>query len=170
MSIWYAVRSSTRRETKALTGLTEQGFAVFMPCETVARRLGGAEERVSRPLFPGYLFVLAEPEGFRQILEVEGVHQFLRFGAGENLQPFPFPTAAIIEMQAQERAGEFDRTRKTKAPYRPRKGDKVQVTKGTWQGYVGKVINTPTGERVNVMIEGPFGKGKTLDVAHLAAA
>jgi transcription antitermination factor NusG len=170
MSSWYAVRSATRMETKALAGLAEQGFAVFLPCETVERLLGGAKEYVSRPLFPGYLFILCDPDAFRQILEVEGVHQFVRFGTGENLQPFPFPTSEIIELQAQERAGEFDRTRTKKAPYRPRKGDKVQVTAGPWQTYIGRVLNTPTKDRVLVKIEGPFGKGKTLDVAHLKAA
>lgn len=171
MSIWYAVRSATRMELKALHGLTEQGFAVFYPCETVQRRLGGADERVNRPLFPGYMFVLCEPENFRQILDVEGVHQFLRFGTGEKLQPFPFPLAVIIGLQAQERAGEFDRTRKSPPPaYKPRKGDKVQVTAGHWQAYVGTVLNTPTKARALVKIEGPFGKGVTLDVAHLKAA
>lgn len=170
MSIWYAVRSATRREKAAIGGLTEQGFAVFMPCETLQRKLGGAMENVNRPLFPGYLFILCEPADFRQILEVEGVHQFVRFGTGDDLKPFPFPIAEIIALQAAERAGEFDRTRKTRAPYRPRKGDKVQVIAGDWYSYVGKVLDTPTGSRAMVKIEGPFGRGVALDVAHLAAA
>jgi transcription antitermination factor NusG len=171
VSIWYCVRSATRQETKTLARLTEKGYAVFLPCETVQRRLGGADERVHRPLFPGYMFILCEPDNHPEILEMEGVHQFVRVGTGENLRPFPWPSSVIIGLQAQERAGDFDRTRAKPPPaYKPRKGDKVQVTAGHWHSYIGTVLNTPTKARALVKIEGPFGKGVTLDVAHLKAA
>jgi transcription antitermination factor NusG len=170
MSIWYCIRTATRQEAKALARLDDKGYAVFLPCETVKRRLGGADERVDRPLFPGYMFILCEPHDHPEILKMEGVHQFVRVGTGDDLRPFPWPTGFVIGLQAQERAGAFDRTRSEKVQYRPRKDDRVQITAGPYQAYFAKVLNTPRGDRVHLMIEGPFGGGKTLDIGHLAAA
>lgn len=170
MSHWYAIRVMTRREKTAMAGLAEQGFAVFMPCETVMRKICRYQEPVNRPLFPGYLFVLCTSDHFAQIRETVGVQQFVRYFVGGEQTPVAFPFAAVIEMQTAERAGHYDRTRTRPAVYHPRKGDKVQITAGPWMAFVGKVLDTPTSRRAKVMIEGPFGKGQDIDVGHLRAA
>ena len=94
----------------------------------------------------------------------------MRFGSGENLRPFPFPTGTIIALQAQERAGEFDYTKHKRITFRPRKGERVQIKAGTWQGFIGEVLAAPSSKRAKVRIEGPYGRTETLDIAHLAAA
>lgn len=170
VSSWYAVRSATRRENSAHDGLVEQGFTVFLPCETYWRQTRWIKVKVERPLFRGYMFVLCAPEDFHQILDIEGVHQFVRYMVGDIMVPMPIPVAAVIEIQADERRGAFDATRTYTPPYRPKKGDKVKVTAGTWQSFIGRVLNTPTKDRALVMIEGPCGGGKTFDIAHLSAA
>lgn len=171
MSTWYAVRAATRREGTAFDGLTERGFSVFLPMVTLWRRQRrGGDEKVQRPLFPGYMFVLCSEQDFPDIQGVEAVHQFVRYVKNDELTPMPIPLAAVIEMQAAERLGEFDYTRTIKPQYRPKKGEKVKVIAGPWQSFIGKVLDTPTGKRALVMIEGPHGRGVALDVAHLSAA
>lgn len=169
-SSWYAVRSATRRESSAYDGLIEHHFTVFMPFETFWRPARFGNVKTERPLYRGYMFVLCSPEDFHQILDIEGVHQFVRYMVDDILVPMPIPTAAIIEIQADERRGEFDYTRTYTPPYRPKKGDKVKVTSGTWQSFIGRVLNTPTRDRALVMIEGPCGGGKTFDISQLSAA
>jgi transcription antitermination factor NusG len=169
-SQWFAVRSATRRETAAHDGLVEQGFTVFLPCETRWSQNRWNKVKIDRPLFRGYMFVLCAPEDFHQILDIEGVHQFVRYMANEIMVPMPIPTAAVIEIQANERRGAFDATRVYTPPYRPKKGDRVRVTSGPWQAFIGKLLSTPTKDRAHVMIEGPHGRGVTLNVAHLSAA
>lgn len=170
MSTWYAVRSATRQESRAMRSLVEQGRPVFLPCETRMRRLGGSLEAVSRPLFAGYLFVLCDECDFPDVLEADGVHQFLRYGSGDDLKPFPFPASEILKLQISERAGEFDYTRAERISYRPRRGDRVKVTAGPWQTFCGQVIQAPSAKRAKVKLEGPYGNTQTLDIAHLAAA
>lgn len=170
MTQWYAVNTTPRRELPAIASLAEKGFAVFMPCETVTRRIGRHHEIVSRPLFPGYLFVLCDPKQFREVLEIDAIQQFVRYRCGADLSPVIIPLPAIIEMQADERRGAYDRTRAKPNAYRPRKGDKVRVMAGPWQNFVGKLLATPRGQRAQVMIEGPFGRGVALDIGYLRAA
>ncbi len=170
VSSWYAVRSATRREASAHDGLVERGFTVFLPMITRWRRSRRGDEKIERPLFPGYMFVLCAPCDFPDILALEGVHQFVRYMKDDEMTPMQIPLVAIIGIQAAECRGEFDYTRVIKPEYRPKKGDRVMVTAGTWQSYIGKLLATPTKNRAHVMIEGPHGRGVHLDVAHLSAA
>jgi transcription antitermination factor NusG len=171
-SQWYCVRTATRRERSAAEALTEQGFTTFLPIET-RWGYGGAAGRkpVESPLIPGYLFVLTSPRALRQVADTEGVHALIGYFDEEGVsRAWPIPAAAIIEIQAGERSGAYDRTRLAKVAYRPKKGDAVKVTRGPWLSFVGKVLATPKRNRAHVMIEGPFGRGVVLDVAHLSAA
>lgn len=171
VSQWYAVRTATRREQAAADGLEEQGFTVFLPMETKWRRTGIEKAKAQSPLMPGYLFVLCSAYQLRAVTAVDGVHQVVS-GVRENgdPMPLPIPVAAIIELQASERAGVYDYTIGKRIKYEPRKGAKVKITAGPWQSFIAKVLSTPRGSRVHVMTEGPYGRGMTLDVAHLSAA
>lgn len=171
MSQWYAVRTATRREALAADGLAEHGFTVFLPLEkrwSLIRRRG--KEAVERPLIPGYLFVLCERDDEEEINGHEAVHAVVTCSCEDGrVRPIAFPAKAIIDLQADERAGLFDYTRHTRAAYKPRKGDRVKVVAGTWLNFIGKVLATPRGERAHVMIEGPFGRGVTLENEHIQA-
>lgn len=171
VSRWFAVRSNGGGEQAAFDGLTERKFTVFLPKSTHWRRSRrSGDQRVERPLFPGYLFVLCTSNDFAEVRGIEAVSQFVRYVKDGEMTPMPFPLSAIIELQADECRGLFDYTRAIKPQYKPKKGDKVMVTAGPWQSYIGKLLDTPTKSRALVMIEGPHGRGVALDVAHLAAA
>jgi transcription antitermination factor NusG len=172
MSSWYAVRCATRRERAALSGLTEVGVTAFLPMETRWGRSHGAMVRheVQSPLLPGYLFVLIEEAQMRPALDVEGVHAFVDYiDARGDCRPFPIPYGAIIEIQADERSGRYDRRLNFKPPpYRPQKGDAIRVKAGPYLTYIGVVLATPKGQRVHVQLEGS-GSPK-LKLSHVEAA
>jgi transcription antitermination factor NusG len=173
MSQWYAVRSATCREEPAAKALREAGVTVFLPMEARWGSRPGqiGRVRLERPLIRGYLFVLMEPTDERRVLDVEGVHAFLGYSDEEgSVRPLPIPLAMIIELQADERAGRYDRTLHVKTKYRPKKGDRVRVLAGPWLSFFGKVIATPRGDRTHLMIEGPHGRGVVIDAKHLNTA
>jgi transcription antitermination factor NusG len=173
MSNWYAIRTATRRESTAYDGLVERKFTPFLPMSTHWRRSARkGEVKVDRPLFPGYIFVLCRPEDMPGILKIEACSQFVRYVVNDELTPVIFPPGEIIKVQAAECRGEYDYTRKTAPKTKPtyRRGDKIRVVAGPWQTFVGKVLSTPTRDRIHVMIEGPHGRGVGLDVAQVAAA
>lgn len=183
-SEWYAVTTAPCAERKAAYALDREGLSVFLPVETDWGKLHGAVDKTRytyAPLLPGYFFVLIDPTyvdekkrtQFRQVLEVEGVSGFVDFidEHGE-CRPFPIPAAAIIEMQADERAGLYDltqgRTPAPPPPYRPKRGERVQVIAGPYLTYIGQVIAAPKKNRVKVALED--GRSPMLKVSHVAAA
>lgn len=173
MSQWYAARTATRREKAAVDGLTERGFVTFLPMQTFWRSLARAKRPVQaeRPLIVGYLFVLCEPEQFDDIREVEAVHEFVMATCSDGVdRPIMFPLSIIVGLQADEAGGLFDYTVRKRPPYRPRQHDRVKVVGGTWLNFVGRVLATPKGDRVMVMLEGPHGRGVTVPAGQLRAA
>jgi transcription antitermination factor NusG len=176
VSEWYAVKTAPQAERKAAYALSQEGLAVFLPIETDWGTLRGKLDKTRyayAPLLPGYFFVLIEATDFRRVLEVEGVAGFVDFiDARGETRPFPIPPAAIIEMQADERAGQYDLTRgrnPTKPPpYRPKRGERVQVIAGPYLTYIGQVIAAPKKNRVKVALED--GRTPMLKVSQVAAA
>jgi transcription antitermination factor NusG len=171
MSAWYALRVVTRRERVVAAGLGERGFPAFLPMQ--ADWAGQPRERRLEPLLPGYVFVLCDPEDFAELIGLEEVINFVRYIRNDGIAwPIEFPGSEILGLQIEERAGTYDFTRLVKPPrYRPKKGETVRITAGTYYGFIAKVLSAPREDRCKLMIEG-LGKPRrrTEDVAHLEAA
>lgn len=173
MSEWFAIRTETRQERTVAAGLAERGFTFFLPMETDWRTVRGLRDRSLSPLLPGYVFVLCEPDSFADLHGIEHVAGFVRYMRDDGLLwPAALPARAVLGLQIEERAGAFDRTRKVKPPkYRPKRGERVQITAGDYYGYFAKVLSSPAKDRRKLLIEGlEPARHKTLDVGHLAAA
>lgn len=164
---WYAIRTTTQRERTVAALLAERGFPVFVP---LAREQCGSDVR-DRPLMPGYVFVLCEPEDFADLHGIEHVAGFVRYVREDGTTwPAAFPDRVILGLQIEERQGAFDQTRA--APkYRPKKGARVQITAGIYFGFFATVLAAPSKDRRKLLIEGlEPPRHKTLDVAHIVAA
>lgn len=171
MTNWYAIRTTTRRERQVGAALAERLYPVFLPMETSWHvEPGRPKERRCEPLMPGYLFVLCEPEDFAEIVGVEDVGGFVRYVRDDGqLWPIAFPPHVILGLQIDERAGIFDSTVNT--VYRPRKGETVKITAGPYFNYVARVLETPRGKRVQLMIMGfDPPRHRKEELRHLAAA
>lgn len=169
-SQWYAIRTATCREKATAAALGEAGVTVYLPMYTYWGNRPGftGHTRCESPLLRGYLFVLIEPSDEERVRGIEGVHSFLGYAdeEGDN-RPLAIPLAAILEMQIDERCGEYDGTRYVKPKYKPKRGDKVKITAGPWLNHIGKVLSTPKKDRAHLMIEGPYGRGTTVQISHL---
>jgi len=170
---WFAVRCNPQRQFIAANKLQQAGVSVFMPIDVRWGNRRGTLGRckVVRPLICGYLFVLIDLGDQRQVLDVDEVHGFLGYACDDGVtRPLPMPFRMILDLQLGDLEGAFDETRCAKPIYRPKKGDRAKVTSGTWIGFFAKVVATPKGERVHVIMEGPHGRGVVLPVSQLKAA
>lgn len=159
---WYAVRTAPNserplieylRENKDefMAGLEHGEFEVFTPMEVVTVRGGrgntrGKPQRVTRPFFPGYVFVKVGMCGdfCRRMRSEKAVRGFVT-GALDSL-PAILPDA---EMEALQRHGPF----KIEKPKPFAKGDKVRVLEGPFSSFFGMIEEVDKRDRIKVFVE-----------------
>jgi transcription antitermination factor NusG len=194
---WFCLRTATRREKDAAAALVEHftsasldggsscAAEVYLPLEkrrTPLRRVpkGAADEDafeiVERPLIVGYIFVRclaseakgAVPDREAGHMGVEFIHAALEYWRNDGrLVPFPIASSVIEGLIAEEAAGEFDYTPKSKR-YRPGKLERVRITNGPFRDYLATVIEMRADDR-HVLVETKIGR---LEIAagHVEAA
>ena len=59
---WYVVRTKAFQEKKAAKAIEREGFQVYLPVKLVQITHARRREKVTRPLFPRYLFARFDPE------------------------------------------------------------------------------------------------------------
>lgn len=98
---WYVVQTKPRSEAQAEEHLRRQSFETYLPWLTHAKRRRGRWTQVTDPLFPGYLFLRADPEtqDLSTVRSTRGVVGLVRFGGGP---PTPVPDALIDALRAME--------------------------------------------------------------------
>lgn len=109
---WYVVRTKPNKELLAAVTIAAAGFHAFVPVTLVERSHAGKRERVSRPLFPRYLFVQFDREAqrFGQLNYCRGVSNRGLMCDADDLPIFvPDPIIDSIrerERQMKAKAGE----------------------------------------------------------------
>lgn len=172
---WYAVTTHLRAEKRAALAIMDalkdrdiwRDLAVYLPCETRWIRHARKTERVTRPLFPRYLFVCIRDEHVHLVKASDGVLDFVRASG----RPRQFPPSRLYEIREAEEAGEYDATRAEEFDGPFTAGDAVEVSLGKFTGWPGKVLKMTSESRVKVLLS-MFGKEheKELDIATLRAA
>ncbi len=81
MDEWYLMRSKPRQEERAVKHLKNQGFEPYCPM------MKKKSKNQTEPLFPGYIFLLAEVRGFEtlpwdRVRSTRGVMGYVKFGGG----------------------------------------------------------------------------------------
>jgi len=96
---WYLVQFKPNLHIIALRNLKRQGFETFLPLLSVTSRVGARFMSKSRPLFPGYLFVVldAGQGAWRKINSTYGVARIVSFAG----QPSPVPNDLVAGLQAR---------------------------------------------------------------------
>jgi transcriptional antiterminator RfaH len=143
---WIIVNTHPHREHMALANLLRQNFTAYCPMIRQRRKHARRVAMVLRPLFPGYLFVRAEPQStrWRPILSTYGVKTVVR--AGEQLSYLE--NAFVASLRAREIDGAIVRPAH---PYHV--GDKVQIAAGPFDGIVSTIIELDERDRVVVLVE-----------------
>lgn len=145
---WYAVRAGTRQEGQLQASLKAKRFTVFYPQWRFWRKVRRSSQPGERPVFPGFIFVLASPERFAEIHEADGFHQFVRALDADGIyRPLAFPDVAIGDLMLRVDRGEFDKTLDEHRRFTPEKGRQVAIIKGRWAGLIGEILSAAPKQR-----------------------
>jgi len=166
---WYAVRTATRQEHRAMGSLREEGITAYLPCET--REISHARRKSIKqsPLFPGYLFADLSRDTLWIAQACDGVHKVIG-GPTETSRGEPVPASFIAWLAAHESLGAF-----SKVPWKPDAkwavGNKVRVAQGKYAGFLGEIVQMRGKSRALLLVS-RFGRAQKLErpVKELEAA
>jgi len=77
MSEWMAIYTKPRSEMKVAERLTQKGFEVYCPLQTTIRQWSDRKKKVTSPIFPSYVFIRIEEIQRMEILQDQGVLNFV---------------------------------------------------------------------------------------------
>jgi transcriptional antiterminator RfaH len=125
---WFVVQSNPREEERAQHFLEEKGFRTYLPCmETVSFR-GSKSVARQKPLFPGYLFCLFDPnESLAYVRWTRGVKKLLP----ESVNPVPLAVEVLDAIRSLQQKDGVIR----KQPLR--KNDRVRIARGPFKDILG---------------------------------
>ncbi|BBU60275.1 transcription antitermination protein RfaH [Methylosinus sp. C49] len=142
---WAVVNTHPHRERLALENLMRQQFHAYCPFMLERVRHARRTREVSRPLFPGYVFVeLAADTRWGPICSTFGVRTLVRSGE----QPSFLPGDFIEDLKIREIDGVIV------APSRSFEiGQTVRIAGGAFQDFVATIIDLDERDRVTVLME-----------------
>ena len=145
---WLVVNTHAHRERLAVENLDRQSFEAYCPQLQKILRTRGVPRVVLRPLFPGYIFVRADPEDkklWRPILSTYGVRQLVRLG--ENC-PSSIDPRFIAALRTREVEGAVVRP---PSPYQV--GQDIRIAGGPFDGLVATILQIDDKERLVVLMD-----------------
>ncbi len=162
MITWYAAYTQPHAEAKALDHLQRQGYSIYLPRYRRWVRHARKRALVSRPLFPRYLFVGLDrlTQRWRPIRSTAGVLGLVSGGE----EPVAVSPEIIDALRRREGEGAFD----VLSPAQQlRAGDRVRVTQGPFEDFVGRLMGVADHERVYILLD-LLGRAVRAEVAATA--
>ena len=143
---WYLVQVKPNGYRLAERNLLRQGFTCFQPLVRATERRGAQFRPVSRPLFPGYLFVAFDPARapWRKINSTAGVARLLSVGNA----PQEVPGGLVAELRARvDAGGHVTLTDNLNV------GDRVEIQSGPFAGFLGQVARLAPEDRAHLLVD-----------------
>ena len=143
---WYLVQVKPNGYRLAERNLLRQGFACFQPMARATERRGAQFRPVSRPLFPGYVFVAFDPARapWRKINSTAGVARLLSLG---NV-PQEVPRGLVAELRAR-----LDAEGHVILADNVEVGDRVEIQSGPFAGFLGEVARLAPEARAHLLVD-----------------
>jgi len=144
---WYVVQTQPHAEARAQEHLRRQGFTTYLPRLIKSRRHARKTERVIRPLFPRYMFILIDSthQGWHSIRSTFGVSSLVGSEDG--------PTAVregVIEA-IRQREGTDGHIRFDAPKFM--RGAAVRVLDGVFASSLGLFESMNDKDRVSVLLD-----------------
>jgi transcription termination/antitermination protein NusG len=145
-ALWYAVSTRSRQEKIAASMLENLEVAHFLPLVEEERQWSDRRQKVTLPLFPGYLFVrIARSSDVQlRVLKVPGIVDFVSNRNG----PLAIPRADIENVRAVISQG----VGCSPHPFLC-VGDRVRVARGPLAGLEGTVTRCGAQSRLVISVE-----------------
>ena len=154
---WYALHTKSRFENVVNEGLGKKSLEVFLPKIQVKSKRRDRKLLIRVPLFPGYLFVKTNlnPNEHIEILKTVGAVRLVGNKAG----PVSIPDGTLESLKIMVAT---DHPVATGSRFK--KGDRVMVVEGPFEGVIGTFVRYRGKERVIVNIEA-LGQYAGVDVS-----
>jgi transcriptional antiterminator RfaH len=127
---WLLLQVKPRQELRALENLERQNGECYCPQIQVEKLSRGKRIKVKEPLFPGYLFINAQPEQsgltYTSIRSSRGVSKIVGFG----VEPIKIPETLIQQIKRREHVG----LTWVDSEGLPQVGDEVEILDGPFKG------------------------------------
>jgi hypothetical protein len=143
---WYPVRVRPGAEAKAFVGLEAAHLQAFLPVELVRITLRRSSEIQWRPLFPGHMFAMLDPNrDLPKLQSIDGVDDVVR----RDGKPAPVADDVVRAIRRAERDGLFDAAARCRQPY-----DDASAPDARFAGLVAKIRrNRWSKERTQLLME-----------------
>jgi transcriptional antiterminator RfaH len=143
---WFILQLKPNAHHKAVKNLNHQGFETFLPLHDTTTRKASQFIDVTRPLFPGYLFIKFDREKnkWQKINYTYGVSRLITFNS--TLKSIP---TTIVEdlIKRCDTLGKISPVKKIAV------GDKVKVLKGPFANFIASVETYETDHRIWILME-----------------
>ena len=148
---WYLVQCKPNAAQIAVRNLENQSFGTFLPLQEITKRKGKIFQQQIRPLFPGYLFVQIAPDQgpWRQVNSTRGVAHLIRLGAEPSVVPNEIVEALMARCNQRNILRQTSETQSSQL----HAGNKAQVTRGPFSGFIATISDIEPNNRINILIE-----------------
>jgi len=147
-SNWLLLQVKPKQEVRALENLQRQGGECYCPQILIEKLSRGKRIEVEEALFPGYLFINAQPEQngltYTSIRSSRGVSKIVGFGA----EPIKVPETLITQIKYREHADSIGFIAKDL----PQAGDNINILEGPFKGLKAVFSHTDGIQRSIVLI------------------
>lgn len=148
---WYIAIVNNRSEKKDAQRLTDLGIENYVPVQKVYRTWrNGRRAKVDHVVIPSVVFIRCTEGERRKIVKLPYIFRFMTNRASGNSSSTARPVAIVPDKEIEKlkfMLGQSDTpVFMTDAPYK--KGDLVQVVRGSLAGLVGEVTETKSGKSV----------------------
>ena len=138
---WYLLQFKPNAHSKAIKNLNRQGFNTFLPMQNLTVRKGLTFKKVTRPLFPGYMFITFD-EASSNWSKINNTYGVLRLvSSNSRLQAVP-DTLINKLMQRCDFLGILLPENKFK------KGDRVEVLDGPFANFIATIETIQADQRI----------------------
>jgi transcription antitermination factor NusG len=150
---WYVVWTEARAEKAVAPRLDRLGYESWLPTYITTRQWSDRKQRVTLPLFPGYLFCRTGPGKWHDLLRVPGVLTLVKAGSAAAVLTDDYVDGIKRAIMSPESAPE-----PIEEPHDFEPGDRVVVLDGPLAGLTG-VVKQLQSRRVLVIWVELIGRG-----------
>lgn len=146
MNFWKVIYVNSRSEKKVEERLKEKGIECYVPLKKEIRQWSDRKKTVVLPLINGYVFVRPSIQQRDEVLNQQGVIQYVRYnGADALIRELEITVLRSIESKGYFAEGKFG--------IEPMVGDSATIQYGPFKGLKGIVKSSNKEDLYNIAIE-----------------
>ena len=155
---WYVMRVTYNRVMKAKAKLDEIEMENFVPMSYAVEEKNGKRVRKLVPVINNILFLHADRNHIDAVKRHPDLYDLLRYNMDlETRKPMLVPERQMNYFMAVSARTDEDIVYLSPEKLKLKKGERVRIKKGAWEGVEGQLVKIKRGMRVLVVIPGVLG-------------